>query len=55
MAISHSSAPYRNTCGVRGLKWLSRQEFGISDNYVRDDLIERLGFLDLQIEALDDD
>jgi len=54
IARSNRYAPYRDTCGVRGRKWLSRQDFGLSDNYVRDDLVERLRSLDLQIDALDE-
>jgi transposase len=54
LARNNRYAPYRNTCGVRGRKWLSMQDFGLSDNYVRDDLVRRLDFIDMQIEALDE-
>jgi transposase len=54
LARNNRYAPYRDTCGVRGRKWLSKQDFGLSDNYVRDDLVKSLGFMDMQIAALDE-
>jgi len=54
LARNNRYAPYSDTCGVRGRKWLSRQDFGLTDNYVRDDLIKRLDFIDMEIAALDE-
>jgi len=54
LARNNRYAPYRDTCGVRGRKWLSGQDFGISDNHIRDDLIERLSFMERQIKSLDE-
>jgi len=54
LARNNRYAPYRDTCGVRGRKWLSKQDFGVSDNYVRDDLVKQLDFMDMQIGALDE-
>jgi transposase len=44
-------SPYRDMSGVRGVKWLLKQDFGIADNYVRDDLVERLRSVRLQVAA----
>jgi transposase len=54
LARNNRYAPYRDTCGVRGRRWLLRQDFGLPDNHVRDDLVKRLDFMDMQIGALDE-
>ena len=54
LARNNRYAPYKDASGVRGRKWLSEQDFDLSDNYVRDDLIERLDFIDRKIYALDE-
>lgn len=49
LARHNIEAPYNNLCGVRGEKWLLKQEFGFADNCVRDDLVERLHSVRLRV------
>jgi transposase len=54
LARNNSYAPYRKAWGARGRKWLLKQDFGVADNHVRDDLLERLAFMEKQISAVDE-
>jgi transposase len=46
-------APYKTVCGVRGCRWLSKQEFGAVDNLVRDELLLRLEHFQKQMAIID--
>ena len=54
LARNNRYSPYRKAWGARGRQWLSRQDFGTADNCVRDDLLERLAFMEKQIAAVDE-
>jgi transposase len=53
LAKHNLEAPYKCPFGPRGLYWLSRQDFGIADNQMRDELIERLAHYSKQIGQVD--
>jgi transposase len=46
-------APYKCVCGVRGCRWLAKQEFGGMDNLVRDELLLRLEHYRRQLAVID--
>ena len=46
-------APYKYPFGPRGLYWFSRQDFGLVDNPVRDELLARLAHYSRELAAID--
>lgn len=46
--------PYRNVFGVKGRRWLARQDLGIGGNLVRDELLRRLEHFERERLVLDD-
>ena len=46
-------APYKSVCGVRGCRWLAKQDFGAMDNLVRDELLLRLEHYRRQLAIID--
>lgn len=54
LARHNRVAPYKCPFGPRGLYWFSRQDFGPVDNFVRDELLERLAHYQKRIAAMND-
>jgi transposase len=54
LARHNQAAPYKYPFGPRGLYWFSRQDFGMVDNFIRDELLERFFHYRKQIAALDE-
>jgi transposase len=46
-------SPHKTVCGVRGCTWLKKQEFGVVDDLVRDELLLRLEHYRKQIAMID--
>ena len=46
-------ARYKYPFGPRGLYWFSRQDFGLVDNPVRDELLARLAHYSRELGAID--
>lgn len=53
LARHNLASPYRSACGVRGCHWFSQQEFGRTDNLVRDELLLRLKHYNTQLQMID--
>jgi len=53
LARQNRQAPYRVPFGVRGLAWFRKQDFGIIENLVRDELLARLEHFGRQLAILD--
>jgi transposase len=53
LARHNRQAPYKTPFGPRGLAWFADQTFGEADNWVRDDLLQRLRSLRAQAAAID--
>jgi transposase len=53
LARHNLAAPYKSVCGVRGCNWLSKQEFGVVDDLVRDELLLRLDHYRRQLAIID--
>ena len=53
LARHNMNPPYKYPFGPRGRYWFSRQDFGPVDNPIRDELLERLGHFDRQLDAMD--
>lgn len=53
LARHNLAAPYKSVSGPRGCQWLGRQEFGVIDNLVRDELLLRLTHYRQQIAIID--
>ena len=53
LARHNLAAPYKCVSGVRGCRWLARQEFGAIDNLVRDELLLRLEHYRRQLAMID--
>jgi transposase len=54
LARHNRAAPYKCPFGPRGLYWFSRQDFGPTDKFIRDELLERFAHYQKQIAALND-
>jgi transposase len=53
LARHNREAPYKVPFGPRGLAWFARQDFGTSDNWVRDEVLHRLHTLRGELDAID--
>jgi transposase len=52
VAARHNIVPiYKSPFGPRGLYWFSKQDFGYADNAIRDELLDRFGHFERQIQA----
>jgi transposase len=52
LARHNVQAHYKFPFGPRGLYWFSKQDFGLVDNVVRDELLDRFQHFSKQIEAI---
>lgn len=53
LARHNREAPFRVPFGPRGLAWFQQQQFGEMDDFVRDELVARLGHYRHEIAAID--
>ena len=53
LARHNLASPYRSVCGVRGCRWFKEQDFGRTDNLVRDELLLRLTHYHQQLVLID--
>jgi transposase len=53
LARHNLEAPYKYPFGPRGLYWISRQDLGLADNQMRDELIERLAHYEKRLKLVD--
>lgn len=53
LARHNREAPYRVPFGPHGLAWFQQQEFGVIDNFIRDELMARLTHYRREIAAID--
>lgn len=54
LARLNRQSPFRVPFGPRGVTWFRKQDFGMVDNFVRDELLARLEHFGRQIAILDD-
>ena len=54
LARHNLASPFRSAFGVRGCRWFSEQEFGWTDNLVRDELLLRLEHYRHQLKVIDE-
>jgi transposase len=54
LARHNLEAPYKCPFGPRGLYWISRQDLGLADNQMRDELIERLAHYGKRLKLVDE-
>ena len=54
LARHNPTSPCRSAFGVRGCRWFSEQEFGRTDNLVRDELLLRLSHYRQQLVLIDE-
>ena len=53
LARHNLTSPYRSAFGVRGCRWFTQQDFGLTDNLVRDELLLRLAHYRQQLVLID--
>lgn len=53
LARRNLQSPHRSAFGVRGCRWFSGQDFGLTDNLVRDELLLRLAHYRKQVVLID--